>query len=68
MMLQNTMKHKITIAAIDIPPIDISPKFREQLHAAIDKQKAESTGGFPKQITIVLNHQYDIISKIVVED
>ena len=45
MTLQNTVEHKIIITAIDIPPNDISPKFREQLHAAIDKQKAESTGG-----------------------
>ena len=37
MILQKTMEHKITITAIDIPPNDISPKFREQLHAAIDK-------------------------------
>ena len=68
MVLQNTMEQKITITAIDIPPNDNSPKFREQLHTAIDKQKAESTGGLPKQITIALNHQYDIISNISVED
>ena len=37
MVLQNTMEQKITITAIDIPPNDISPKFREQLHTAIDK-------------------------------
>ena len=60
------MEHKITITAIDIPPNDISPKFREQLHAAIDKQKIESTGRLPKQITIILTHQYDNISNIVV--
>ena len=46
MILQNTVEHKITITAIDIPPNDISPKFGEQLHVAIGKQKAESTGGF----------------------
>ena len=59
MVLQNTMEQKITITAINIPPSDISPKFREQLHTAIDEQKAESRGGLPKQITIALNHQYD---------
>ena len=68
MILQNTMEHKITITAIDIPPSDISPKFREQLHADLDKQKAESTVGLPKQITLALTHQYDIISYIAVED
>ena len=30
--------------------------------------KEESRGGLPKQITIALNHQYDIISNIAVED
>ena len=48
MVLQNTMEQKITITAIDIPSNDISPKFREQLHTAIDKQKADSTGWVTK--------------------
>ena len=68
MLLQNTIEHKIAITVIDIPPNDISPKFREQLHDAIDKWMAESTGGLLKQITIALNHRYDVISNIAVED
>ena len=53
MVLQNMMEHKITITAIDIPPNDISPKFREQLHAVIDKQKAESTGGYQNKLLLL---------------
>ena len=40
----------------------------QQLQAAIDKRKPESTGGLPKYITVAVNHQYDIISNIAVND
>ena len=34
----------------------------------LDKHKPESTGSLPKVITVAVNHQYDIISNIVVQD
>ena len=34
----------------------------------LDKLKPESTGGLPKYITVAINHQYDIISNIAVND
>ena len=40
----------------------------QQLQAAIDKHKPESTGGLPKYTTVATNHQYDIISNIAVND
>ena len=40
----------------------------QQLLAAIDKCKPESTGGLLKYITVAINHQYDIISNIAVND
>ena len=59
---------KVIITAIDIPPSGSSPKFKQQLQAALDKHKPESTGGLPKVITVAVNHQYDIISNIAVQD
>ena len=52
MILQNTMEHKI-ITAIDIPPNDIPPMFREQLHAAIDKHKAEIQVGYQNKLLLL---------------
>ena len=40
-----------------IPPSGNSPKFKQQLQAALDKRKPESTGGLPKVITVAVNHQ-----------
>ena len=40
----------------------------QQLQAVIDKCKSESAGGLPKYITVAINHQYDIISNIAVND
>ena len=40
----------------------------QQLQAATDKHKPESTGCLPKYITVAINHQYDIISNIAVND
>ena len=36
--------------------------------AAIEKCTSERTGGLPKQITVAVNHQFDVISNIAVED
>ena len=67
-VLQNSTCQKVIITAIDIPPSGSSPKFKQQLQAALDKRKPESTGGLPKVITVAVNHQYDIISNIAVQD
>ena len=32
------------------------------------KRKSESTGGLPRSVTVALNHQYDLISNVAVED
>ena len=56
------------ITAIDIPPSDISDKFREHLLAAISKCKTEKTDGLASSITVAINHQRDIIANISVED
>ena len=47
----NSTCQKVIITAIDIPPNGSSPKFKQQLQAALDKHKPESTGGLPKVIT-----------------
>ena len=47
------MEQKITITAIDIPSYDISPKFREELHTAIDKRKAESKVGYQNKLLLL---------------
>ena len=67
-VLHNSTCEKVIITAIDIPPSGSSPKFKQQLQAALDKHKPESTGGLPKVITVAVNHQYDIISNIAVQD
>ena len=67
-VLHNSTCEKVIITAIDIPPSGSSPKFKQQLQAALDKCKPESTGGLPKVITVAVNHQYDIISNIAVQD
>ena len=67
-VLQNSTCQKVIITAIDIPPSGSSPKFKQQLQAALDKRNPESTGGLPKVITVAVNHQYDIISNIAVQD
>ena len=68
MVLENSSKYKITVIAIDIPLSDISEKFKEKLFMAISKCPQEKTGGLPANITITVNHQYDIIADISVED
>ena len=67
-VLHNSTCEKVIITAINIPPSGSSPKFKQQLQAALDKHKPESTGGLPKVITVAVNHQYDIISNIAVQD
>ena len=67
-VLANSSKFIMKITAIDIPPSDISDKFREHLLAAISKCKPEKTGGLASSITVAINHQYDIIANISVED
>ena len=67
-VLQNSTCQKVIITAIDIPPSGSSPKFKQQLQAALDKCKPESTGGLPKVITVAVNHQYDTISNIAMQD
>ena len=57
-----------TVTAIDIPPSDISATTQEQIQATLNKRKIENTGGLPRQVKIVVNHQYDIISNIAVHD
>ena len=44
-VLENSSEFMMKITAIDIPPSDISDKFREHLLAAISKHKLERTGG-----------------------
>ena len=61
-VLHNSTCKKVIITAINIPPSGSSPKFKQQLQAALDKCKPESTGGLPKVITVAVNHQYDIKS------
>ena len=46
-ILQRSAAQKIIITAIDIPPSSSSQRFMQQLQAAIDKHKPESTGGLP---------------------
>ena len=67
-ILQRSAAQKIIIVAIDIPPSSSSQRFMQQLQAAIDKHKPESTGGLPKYITVAISHQYNIISNIAVND
>ena len=61
MYYTNSTCEKVIITAIDILPSGSSPKFKQQLQAALDKHKPESTGGLPKVITVAINHQYDMI-------
>ena len=67
MIQDSTSDYKITVTAIDITPNDISAKFRQQLRAAICRQKKENTGGLPRQVIIAVNQQYDLTSNIAVE-
>ena len=67
-VLENSSEVRMNIKAIDILPPDISVKFKEQLSTAVSKRKQENTGGLPSEITVAVNHQYDIISNIAVED
>ena len=54
-VLHNSTCEKVIITAIDIPPSGSSPKFKQQLQAALDKRKPESTGGLPKVITSMIS-------------
>ena len=61
-------QYAFSATAIDIPPSDISACTEEQIQTALNKQKIENTGGLLRQVKIVVNHQYDIISNIAVHD
>ena len=67
-VLKASSQYAFTVTAIDIPPSDISTSTQEQIQAALNKQKIENTGGLPRQVKIVVTHQYDIISNIAVHD
>ena len=67
-ILQRSAAQKIIITATDIPPSSSSQRFMQQLQVARDKCKPESTGVLPKYITVAVNHQYDNISNIAVND
>ena len=68
MVLENSSKNKITVTSIDIPPSDITGEFKAKLFIVISKCPQEKTGGLPANIGITVNHQYDIIAHISVED
>ena len=67
-VLKASSQYAFTVTTIDIPPSDISASTQEQIQGALNKQKIENTGGLPRQVKIVVNHQYDIISNIAVHD
>ena len=67
-VLKASSQYAFTVTATDIPPHDISASTQEQIQVALNKQKIENTGGLPRQVKIVVNHQYDIISSIAVHD
>ena len=66
--MKTSLQYAVTVTAIDIPPSDISASTQEQIQGALNKQKIENTGGLPRQVKIVINHQYDIICNIAVHD
>ena len=67
-ILETKQVNILQVKAIDITPNDISEGFRKQLLQIIHKRKKESTGGLEKIVHIALNHQYDLMTNIDVED
>ena len=67
-VLEHSSEVRMNVKAMDILPSDISKQFRKQFLTAVSKCKQENTGGLASDITVAINHQYDIIANIAVED
>ena len=68
-ILEINKKKTTDIQAIGITPNEISEGFRKQLIDAIKKRtKKETTGGLEKTVHVAIDHQYDLMTNINVED